>query len=154
MNKQIRTLFFVLPPLLLAGLLALYCALPLPISKQKDVAIPVKSSVIKAAQLVDEGGIVRAPLVFKWLLRGYCTVFDKNIFAGNYRFVPGNSHWQVIRSLTSGKQVVTISVTFPEGISSNRFASIVQKNLGVDSTEFMRLMFSDSMATSLGVKEK
>lgn len=152
--KAIRKILLACATLLfLAAIYVLvYLNSSLPINDTADVYIPPQTSVSRAAALTSNAHIVRQPFLFKVLLRGYCMVSGGTVYAGAYRFSGQHSHWQVLKALLTGKQVFKVKTTFPEGINAYRFASILHKNIGIDSAEFIRLVFSDSVKKHYGIE--
>lgn len=147
-----RILFIGLILIMLTGAYtAWYVFSPLPVKQTADVYIPSGSSVTKSVSLVQQQHIINHPTLFKLLLRVYCTITGKNVYAGTYRFTSEHSHAHVLRALVSGKQALTVKVTFPEGITAAKFASILKKEIGTDSTEFMAYIHSDSLKQTLNI---
>ncbi len=137
---------------LLAAGCAWYLRSPLAINSVTDVYIPKGSSVFKATQVVQQSHCIRHPLLFRLMLSAWCRLNSSTIYAGSYRFNVTNTHFQLLRALLSGKQVLKVRVTFPEGLPSWRFASILQKNVGIDSAAFMKEMMNDSLIKALGIQ--
>ncbi len=138
---------------ILCGSLGYYLFLPLQSSAATtDIYVPRGASVAKAAAVVEQSKLVRFPSLFRLILKLSCRIGNGTIYSGAYRFSSSHTHLQLLRALLSGKQALKVRVTFPEGISAPRFASLLQKNVGVDSASFMKLMRSDSLISALGVQ--
>ncbi|MBL7998698.1 MAG: endolytic transglycosylase MltG [Candidatus Kapabacteria bacterium] len=153
--KPLRILLSILALMLLCGGLAIvfYLLQPLPVATTTDVFIPQNSSVRVASARIRSARIVRFPSLFQLSLRLAATLSGRPVYAGSYRFTPENNHLDVYRSLLSGKQSLTVRVTFPEGITLWRFASILRQNIGIDSAEFIRLASDDSVCRAFGVQQ-
>ncbi len=130
---------------------AVYLFLPLPLSGATDIYIPRGSTVVKAGILVQQKKLTRMPVVFRLLLRAAAAFSGGTVYSGAYRFTADHTPVHVLRALLSGKQALKVRVTFPEGISARRFASILQRTAGVDSSRFMQYIVSDSLMQSLGI---
>ncbi|MBS1537728.1 MAG: endolytic transglycosylase MltG [Bacteroidetes bacterium] len=147
-------LLIVVVCFLLAGVFAWQLLKPLPITKQIDIQIPTRTTISKATDILAEKKAISSPFIFKWSAKIYATLYGKGLYAGYYRFSAHQSHWQLLRSIFSGKQSFTVNVVFPEGISLTKFASIAAKQVGIDSTEFMKLATSDSLLRARNIKGK
>lgn len=127
---------------------------PLPIETQTDIQIPSRTTISKATDILADKKAISSPFIFKWTAKLYSFISGKRLYAGYYRFSAHQSHWQVLRSIFSGKQSFTVNVVFPEGISLTKFASIAAKQVGIDSSAFMRLATSDSLLRARNIKGK
>lgn len=128
-----------------AGTLLWYLQLPVRIIEPKVVYIPTSSSASRVTAILGREAIVRYPSLMRGVLEAVSRVTRKPMHRGSYRFSPGDTHWSVVRAMVFGDGVLTVRVTFPEGITARRFASIVQAKLGSDSVAFMRLIYEDSL---------
>jgi len=122
---------------------------PLPISTMQEVRIPTRASISKTVLLLEEKEIIQSPTLFAMCAKVYARISGKNIYAGYYRYSDKNNHLQLLRSLFSGKQSLTVNISFPEGITLREFASIAKTRAGVDSAEFVQYCFSDSLLKSV-----
>lgn len=140
--------------LLLCGIIAWQLFMPLPIENQIDVQIHTRTTIAKATDILAEKKAITSPFLFKWTAKIYASLYNKRLYAGYYRFSAHQSHWQLIRSIFSGKQSFTVNAVFPEGISLTKFASIAAKQIGIDSSDFMELATSDSLLRARNIKGK
>jgi cell division protein YceG involved in septum cleavage len=69
------------------------------------VQIPTRTTIAKATSLLAEKKVISAPFIFKWTAKIYSFFGNKRLYAGYYRFSGQQSHWQLMRSIFSGKQV-------------------------------------------------
>ncbi|MBK9250274.1 MAG: endolytic transglycosylase MltG [Ignavibacteria bacterium] len=125
---------------------------PLPVTDQIDVQIPTRTTIAKATLLLADKKIISSPFIFKWTSKIYSFFGNKRLYAGYYRFSGQQSHWQLMRSIFSGKQSFTVNVVYPEGISLTKFAQISAKLIGIDSSEFMKMAKDDSLLKARGIK--
>ncbi len=79
-------------------------------------------------------------------LHGYTT----RIQIGKYRFRSGMSNNEVLLDLRYGTTVEMITVTIPEGIRTSRLARLLARDLGIDSSLFMKLAHDSVFINSLG----
>ena len=76
---------------------------------------------------------------------------EKNIKAGDYVIDRALSYFQLIEIL-SGKIISSQKkITIPEGIGQKELASLLHKELGIDSTEFLALSRNKAFIFSLGL---
>jgi len=70
--------------------------------------------------------------------------------AGRYAISGGESSYALLKKLSEAR-VATELVTIPEGKTAREIAGILQERVGVDSTEFMRLVNDSAFCVSLDV---
>jgi UPF0755 protein len=146
MKLFLRITRIVVALLLVSGVALLwYLQLPVRSTETLIVYIPTASSASRVTAILSREGIVRYPSVMRGVLGAISRITRKPMHRGSYRFTPGDTHWSVVRAMVFGDGVLTVRVTFPEGISARRFASIIQSKLGSDSANFMRLVYADSL---------
>ncbi|MGK9477169.1 endolytic transglycosylase MltG [Melioribacter sp. OK-6-Me] len=78
---------------------------------------------------------------------------DKKIKAGKYKIPNGLSYLDLIELFIDASQATQIRVTIPEGIWMKDLASLLQKELNIDSAKVMELSRSRSFLRSLGLDE-
>lgn len=152
MNVKRILLLLLLLITLLCGYAVYELFRPLPVTAQIDVQIPTRTTIAKATSLLAEKKVISAPFIFKWTAKIYSFFGNKRLYAGYYRFSGQQSHWQLMRSIFSGKQSFTVNVVYPEGISLTKFAQISAKHIGIDSSEFMQIATDDSLMKARGIK--
>ncbi|NOY79207.1 MAG: endolytic transglycosylase MltG [Calditrichaeota bacterium] len=112
------------------------------------VLIPRGTSAQRIAALLKEKKIIRNPETFLWAAKLHKA--RRELKAGLYRLPLGESNSRLVEILRAGK-VTEIKVSLPEGIRSQKMASIFHQKIGVDSTTFMKLVNDTSFARTLGV---
>lgn len=87
------------------------------------------------------------------LLRLYAVASgtDTEIRPGTYKFTRGIAAARIMSALQEGRSTVREKVTFPEGITVRRIASIAAERIGVDSAELVRLANDTAFLRSLGI---
>ncbi|MCI0474605.1 MAG: endolytic transglycosylase MltG, partial [Ignavibacteria bacterium] len=116
-----------------------------PISSDVLVNIPRNTSVSRAITIFNEKELLTPNWYYKFIVKVYSKVSGDGIYAGSYMYQKGNTNFELLYSIFTGKQLCVRRVTFPEGIKLERFASIVQKELAVDSVAFINFVKSDSL---------
>ncbi|OGU88051.1 MAG: hypothetical protein A2220_00060 [Ignavibacteria bacterium RIFOXYA2_FULL_35_10] len=114
---------------------------------QNDVLvnIPKNTSISKAISIFNERELLTPEWYYRTIVKVYSKISGDGIYAGSYMYQKGNTNFELLYSIFTGKQLCVRKVTFPEGIKLEKFASIVHKELAVDSAEFMNFVTSDSL---------
>jgi UPF0755 protein len=107
---------------------------------EQEANRPVEVEVVKGDTLSDvatslaEAGVIGSAFVFELQARyeGYGT----GIQTGRYTFEPGQDSGAILRKLTAGKAVPTITVTIPEGLTLRQTARIVAAESPVSASGF------------------
>ncbi|MFZ6032542.1 MAG: endolytic transglycosylase MltG [Melioribacter sp.] len=79
---------------------------------------------------------------------------DKKIKAGKYKIPNGLSYLDLIELFINGSPVEQVKITIPEGIWLKDLASLLKRELGVDSAKVMELSKSRSFLSSLGLGDE
>jgi len=100
------------------------------------VDIPAGSSLADIAARLAAARVIQHPFIF----REYGTLahFDRQVRAGEYEFVAGESYRRILERLRQG-DIVQIKVTVPEGLTCREVAELLRARLGIDAPEFLRL---------------
>lgn len=150
MKLFVRGLLVII--LLVLSLGAWYLSRPVAVTNKVVVYIPASSSSARATRILVDAGVVTQPTVLRTVLGFVAKASGKGLHRGSYAFTPDDTYWQVMKSLVFGDRVLTIRVTFPEGITLRRFASIIRSRIGVDSATVMRHLLSDSLRQAWGAE--
>lgn len=92
-------------------------------------------------------GVLTAETRFRLVAR--VTGWDREIKAGRYLIEPGTSVYRLLNILRKGLQT-PLRLTIPPGTRTAVFAAIVQRDLGVDSTEVVEALSDVDLASELG----
>ena len=76
---------------------------------------------------------------------------DDDLKSGTYKFQPGISQAKLLNALREGHSTVRVKVTFPEGVTIRRIASIAAQKAGVDSTRLISLANDRKFLTTIGL---
>ena len=117
--------------------------------KNKDIKVQIKygSSLSDIVHTLNEVDLLKPNFFFEKVIKFYAYTTGKTILAGYHKFPEGITNSELIVSLFTGNNLYMQKVTFPEGITIKRFASILQKQMGIDSVLFYNLC-NDSCFTS------
>lgn len=100
------------------------------------VDIPGGSSLGDIAARLAAARVIEHPMIFRQY--GNLAQFDRQVRAGEYEFVAGESYRRILERLRQG-DIVQIKVTVPEGLTCKEIASLLHNRLGLDEAEFLRL---------------
>jgi len=76
---------------------------------------------------------------------------DKKLKAGFYRIPNGLTYFGLLDLLTEGGSEEQVLVTLPEGLWQHKMAQILQKEIGIDSSDFMKLSNDKPFLRKLGL---
>lgn len=101
-----------------------------------EVEIPIGSSTSMIAGILEENGIIKNDLIFRFYIK---FKNESDFQAGNYTFSPSMTIDEIIESLKSGKLVLesTQRVTIPEGLTVEQIAEIYSNHFSFTSEEFL-----------------
>jgi len=98
---------------------------------------------LESARLIDSRATFR--------LLAVATGKDDRIQPGAYKFTRGLSNAELLDALVEGRSTVRVKVTFPEGITIRRMASILAHQTESDSSEFVRLANDRAFLQTIGI---
>lgn len=113
--------------------------------KNLIVQIPHNTSITGVVELMNKDGLLEPTWFFKLYCRVYTYFSDGTIYAGRYLFEDGITNSQIVDKLFSGGKLTTFQITFPEGISLNKFAEIVSSNTKFTKKQVKALFTNDSL---------
>ncbi len=90
---------------------------------------------------------------FMMKLAVFFTQTGSEFKAGVYKINNGQNYFDLINLLTDGTHDSQKLVTIQEGIWQNNLASLLQKELGLDSTKIVKLSSNKKYLNSLNIKE-
>jgi UPF0755 protein len=118
-------------------------------SDEVTVHIPEGASFDRILDSLESSGVIDSRSAFRLL--SVATGSDGKIKPGRYRFQRGIAHARLLEALVEGRSTVKVRVTFPEGISIRRMASIASAKIGIDSAEFVRLASDREFLKKIGI---
>ncbi|API90626.1 hypothetical protein J32TS6_00990 [Virgibacillus pantothenticus] len=106
-------------------------------NEEIKVTIPIGSSSSNIANILEENGVIKNALVFRFYIKFNN---DSNFQAGDYTFSPSMELSEVVDSLKSGKLMAepVHTVTIPEGKTIDELAEIYAKQLPFTKEEFLK----------------
>jgi len=113
------------------------------------VEIPERATFDQIVQRLDDADLIGSPAAFRLLAA--TTGNDVRIKPGLYRFPRGIPAAELLNALVEGRSTVRVKVTFPEGATIERVASIAAGRAGVDSAELVELATDRSFLRSIDV---
>lgn len=157
-KKQAHTSFktkLIIAFLCLGGgvlLTILYLLSSLPIVSTKEITLKERS-VSGVVATLSEADAINHPYVFYAITALYHVLSGRTWYEGTLEIQPTTSHARLLKMMFSGESGMTINVVIPEGSDLRRIASILNKRLAIDSAQFMKSSYNDSLCISLGVKQ-
>ncbi len=116
-----------------------------PANQSLTLRVPAGAHFRQIADSLRNGGLLKNRTLF--LAIGRITGKDKNVRAGLFEIPGGLNAWQLLNYLETAP-AKRFKVTLTEGILSYKMAAILQKRIGVDSTQFVDLVYDSSLARS------
>ncbi|UCE01287.1 MAG: endolytic transglycosylase MltG [Candidatus Latescibacterota bacterium] len=124
-----------------AAVLLLYAAVPV-LQGDPAGADPIRigvdpgTSLRRVADSLHTAGVVQHPVIFERyaVLAG----FDRQIRAGEYEFVAGESYKRILERLREG-DIVQLRITIREGLTNREIALLVKRQLGFEPDSFLAL---------------
>ncbi len=117
-----------------------------PANQMMELRVPVGANFRQIADSLNSSGLLKNKTLF--LAIGRISGKDKNVRAGLFNIPGGMNAWQLLNYLETAP-AKRFKVTLPEGILSFRMAAILQKGIGIDSTEFVDLVYDSSFSRAL-----
>jgi UPF0755 protein len=116
---------------------------------EKIVVIPAGSSISQIAAILVENKAIHNENLFTLAARigGY----DTQLKAGKFSIPSGTNNRDILELLSSGRQMHE-KITIPEGVTSRRIASLLSRQVDIDSTEFMRLVSDSTFVEESGIE--
>lgn len=152
MKKILPGFFLLLAAAVVAGALYLYDILLSPVVPaqlpQADFVIHRGMNAAQIADSLQKQSFISAPARF--LLAARLMRWQNQLQAGKYQIPPQASHLDLLKLFRSGK-VRQWRVTLPEGKTAEEFAGILQRELAIERSLFLRLVNDSSFARQLGV---
>ena len=113
------------------------------------VRIPEGAAFDEVLDSLEAADLIGSRAAFKVL--AVTTGGDGKIKPGTYKFSKGLTSAELLNALIEGHSTVRAKVTFPEGITIKRIASIAARDLGCDSAEVVRLANDRTFLKTIGI---
>ncbi len=112
-----------------------------------SLRLPPGTDFDAAMDSLESAGAVRSPATLRLL--GTLTGWGDQVKTGHYNIVPGMSNWAILNKVRKGLQD-PIRITIPGGLTPERFARVLERQLGTDTTAVVRALADPALADSLG----
>lgn len=113
------------------------------------VKIPEGAAFSEVLDSLESAGLIGSRTAFKVL--AVTTGNDNKIKPGTYRFAHATSPPELLEALVEGRSTVKVKVTFPEGITIRRIASIAAQEAGCDSAMIVKLAKDREFLKTIGI---
>jgi UPF0755 protein len=120
-------------------------------TENKIVHIPDGSSFNQITNILVENNVLKDKRVF--VLMGKLLGYQNKIQAGHLLIPLDLSPWYLLNYLKHPLRA-SLKVTIPEGLQTHKIASLLKKQLGIDSLRFMNLVFQGDLMESLGIEDE
>lgn len=159
MKKKRKTKYIIISTcciIIFILVISIYCSFLLnsKISdRDKDIIVKIEygSSLFDVITTLNDVDLLKPRWLFFKILQFYAYTTNKPILAGYHKFSPNITNGELIYSLFSGNNFYMCRVTFPEGITIKRFASILQDKLSIDSSYFYNLCYDKKIIDKYGI---
>lgn len=118
------------------------------------ITIPQGSSLNQCLNILNENGLFKPSWFFGFYFRVYSEINDKHINAGSFRFTSKMDNRSILKSLFYGENLYIIKVTYPEGITLEKFAEITEKKSGIKKDSFMIFANSPEIINQYNIPAK
>ncbi|WP_456273939.1 endolytic transglycosylase MltG [Bacillus sp. AK031] len=120
-------------------------------NKAVDVEIPIGSGVTSIGNILEENGIIKNSLIFKY----YVKFNNESGFqAGNYDLTPAMTLDEIVTSLKTGKVMkkAEFKVTVPEGLQLDQIAERIEEKTPYSKEEIMKKLDDKSFIEEMIAK--
>ena len=113
------------------------------------IHIPTGAGFGEIMDTLSNAGLIDDQISFRLLATAIGA--DDELKSGSYKFQRGISQGRLIDALREGHSSLRVKVTFPEGVTIRRIASIASREAGIDSAEVVRLATDREFLKSIGL---
>lgn len=117
------------------------------------VRIPTNKSISAIVKILNTQGMLKPNWFFELTAKSYAFTTKKTIQAGYHKFNEKMTNYEILKALFSGDNMSYRKVTFPEGLSLKRYAEILNKELGLNKAQFLKLCAADSLLKKYGIRD-
>jgi UPF0755 protein len=117
------------------------------------IEIPRNTSIAELISIMNEENLFKPSWIYKNYFKLYAFVYSKHIVAGTFKFTAPLTNRDIVNSFLSGANLYIIKVTYPEGITINKFAEITENKLNLPQIEFLEYLNSKTTLTKFGIEE-
>jgi UPF0755 protein len=152
-KKIIGNIIIALGTIIIAVAIYIFFCLNSKIDAKEDITLQVKynTSINDIIGDLNQQGLLTPQFLYAYIAKFYAWTTNSHILAGVHKFDKNLTNGGLIEALFSGKNLLVKRVTFPEGITINKFASILNKQMNIDSTYFVQLCNDKTLIEKLGI---
>ncbi len=88
---------------------------------------------------------------YVFIAAGRLLGYQNEIIPGEYKFANGLTNLEVLKMITDVNLTRGITVTIPEGLNIRQIARLLSRQLDLDSADFVKETYNDSLIELLGV---
>jgi UPF0755 protein len=123
----------------------------IPVESDVIVMIPKGTNLDGCVEIMNYEGLFEPGWFYELIVPGYSKLYDANVIAGSYKFSPEMKNRDVLSSIFNGKNLYIIRVTYPEGITLEKFAEITEKKLKIRRNTFLNVVNSEEILEERGI---
>ncbi|MFC2131277.1 endolytic transglycosylase MltG [Bacteroidota bacterium] len=118
------------------------------------ITFPNNTNLDKCVGILNQSGIFEPGWLYELIVKGYSKLYTQHVFAGSYKFKPGMTNKDILNSIFSGENLFIVRITYPEGITLNKFAEITATKFRIKKDRFLRLVNSPEALRKRGIKAR
>jgi UPF0755 protein len=117
-----------------------------------DVTVKIKrgDNLRSVAQKLEEKQVIFNVNVF--VLTGRLLGYQDEIIPGEYIFSNGLTNLEVLNRITDISSFRYYTITIPEGLNIRQIGRLLEKQVGIDSADFVKATYNDSLISLLGIE--
>lgn len=112
---------------------------------EQKVRIEKGSSISKVIDIFNEKNYLKPKSLFLLSIKIFVPK-EKYVKAGTYFIPPKINNYELLKGIFTGEYLYRKKITFPEGYTVYQYASILKRELGLDSAEFVMTAKSSELA--------
>lgn len=147
--KKLFLLFILLISILIVFVIYSLFLMPC-LDKEISIKVQKGSSISNIYKELNNFGYLKPLPLFQILHKLFVPV-NKTIVSGTHKIPKNISNFQLLKGLFTGDFVHRKKITFPEGKTIYDYASILKKELSIDSTHFINLATSPEITRKWGI---
>jgi UPF0755 protein len=155
LSKKVLYSLSIIILLLVATLLIIIAELNSKIDSAEDIILVIEKNMTinQVLDKLNKQHILTPNFFYKIVIKVYVKFTDTKLYAGVHKFSNNLTNAQLICQLLSSDNLQNVKVTFPEGITIYRFASILQNKMNIDSAEFVYNCNDTNVCRLLGIEQ-
>jgi peptidoglycan lytic transglycosylase G len=117
-----------------------------------DVTVKIKrgDNLRSVAEKLEEKQVIFNVNVF--VLTGRLLGYQDEIIPGEYAFSDGLTNLDVLNRITDISSFRYYTITIPEGLNIRQMGRLLEKQVGLDSADFVKATYNDSLISLLGIE--